>query len=285
MSENIKPPRGERPSVIPQTHLKNVSVKDGYVLCTSDHHYPIHCKPAEKLITKLSTDLKPHTWVFNGDVIDCWWISRHENEADRLFDDSSGNRIVDEINAARPLLLHASNLCKNVYLGEGNHERRLQALINANPGLHGLPGLTWKSIWGLPNNVEHLGYGYKLRMGPVTFIHGDSIGGRGSWGPTHLADWVLNKWGCRTSHIFGHFHRMETKHRTIWEDVEPTDVVAIAQGHLSDVSKQKYVQDPSWQKGFVILEFFSVGGKMKFTPHPIQIVQNRFSFCGKTYRL
>jgi hypothetical protein len=276
-------PRGERPSEIPLQRAAAGVVSDGYILCTSDHHYPIQDRIAEAAIIRLAQDVRPRTWVFNGDILDCWWISRHEKEAERLFAADAGNRIVDEVDAARGIVSEAALIADTVYLGQGNHERRLSALINSNPGLHGLPALSWPAIWNLPGNVVHLDYGYELELGPVTFVHGDTVGGRSRFGVKHVSAWVLDNWGTRTSWVFGHWHRQEMKSRTIWEQGQPVDIVAIAQGHLSDARRQLYVTKPNWQTGFVLLEVFTVAGKMRFTPHIIQVIDGRFSWGGRVY--
>ena len=279
--ELVLPPEA-RPSEIPPDH--NVAADEphaGFLICTSDHHHSISDRVAEAAVMKLAQDLKPQTWVFNGDVIDAWWISRHDKEADRLFDADAGARIVDELASFRPYGAAAAQICKTVYVGEGNHEKRLSALINANPGLHGLPGLRWARLFDLPENVKHLDYGYRLRIGPVTFVHGDRIGGR--FGVKYPCGWVLDNQGSRNV-LFGHSHRLQSHYRTTWdENGQPHVYTAMNTGHLSDVAKQRYASEPNWQQGFSVIEFYTEAGRLRFTPHLIPIVDGRFSFAGRVY--
>lgn len=277
---NIIIPKDVKASDIPPDHGVDADkVESGFVFCTSDHHHPISDKVAEAAMVKLAQDLKPHTFVVNGDVVDAWFISRHDKEADRLFDPDAGPRLKDEIESFRPLGNEIARICKRVYIGEGNHEVRLAKLVNANPALYGL--LDWETLFALPENVKFLKYGYRLRLGPVSFVHGDRIGGR--FGVKNPTQWMLSNKGNRTV-IFGHSHGMSCTYRTVWDDTgQPHGYVAIEQGHLSNTKKQLYVVEPDWTTGFVVVEFFTVAGKTRFTPHLVPIVDGRFSFGGKVY--
>jgi hypothetical protein len=280
--DEVKLPSGQRPSQLPPDHIIRIEPpSSGYVLITSDHHYPIHDQAAEAAVLALAHDIKPKVWVGNGDLLDAWWISRHEKEAERLVDSDAGVRIIDEVNAFRPFMTEMGSIVERGYLGMGNHENRLGALINANPGLHGLPGLRWKSIFDAPANCQVLDYGYRLQMGPVSMVHGDRIGGR--FGVKHPTAWCLENQGAR-SVIFGHTHRMATTFRTTWEDTGPRQVVAINSGHLSDTSKQRYVVEPNWQHGVVVLDFWTEAGRPRYTPHLVPIVNGVLRFAGRTYR-
>jgi calcineurin-like phosphoesterase family protein len=280
---DVQLPSGQRPSQLPPDHIVRIEPPPvGYVILTSDHHYPIHDRAAEAAVLALVQDLRPKVWVGNGDLIDAWWISRHEKEAERLVDNDAGVRIVDEVNAFRPFMAAMAGIVERGYIGMGNHEHRLSALINANPGLHGLPGLRWQSIFDPPANVQVMDYGYRCQMGPVSMVHGDRMGGR-LFGVKHPTAWALDNQGAR-SVIFGHTHRMATTFRTTWEDTGPRQVVAINQGHLSDVAKQRYAVEPNWQSGFVLLDFWTEAGRPRYTPHLVPVINGTIRFAGKTYR-
>lgn len=279
---DIQLPSGQRPSSLPPDHIVRAEPPaSGYVLITSDHHCPIHDKAAESAVLALAADIRPRVWVGNGDLIDAWWISRHEKEADRLVDRDSGVRIIDEVESFRPFMAAMASIVERGYIGMGNHENRLSALINANPGLHGLPGLKWQSIFNPPPNVQVMDYGYRLQMGPVSMVHGDRIGGR--FGVKHPGEWCLANQGAR-SVIFGHTHRVSTTLRTTWEDTGSRQVIAINQGHLSDVAKQHYVVEPNWQQGLVVLDFWTEAGRPRYTPYVLPVIDGTIRFAGKTYR-
>jgi hypothetical protein len=269
-------------SPLPPDHIIRVTPPThGYVFVTSDHHYPIHDQRAEAAVIALAQHLRPVKWVVNGDAIDAWWISRHEKEAERIVDRDSGIRIVDEVESFRPFMNEVANIVDEMYIGMGNHENRLSALINQNPGLHGLPGLRWENIINGPPNVRVMGYGYRLQMGPISAIHGDRLGGK--FGLKYPTSWVLENQGAR-SVVFGHNHRLGSTFKTTWEDTGPRQVVALNQGHLSDVAKQRYTAEPNWQTGLVVLEFWTDGGHPRYTPHLVPIINGALSFAGRIFR-
>lgn len=76
-------------------------------------------------------------------------------------------------------------------------------------------------------------------------------------------------------------HRVQMYSRT---KSDGSTIFALNQGHGSDVSKQKYAgPQPDWQHGFTAIEFWSEGGKPRFTVHPIVIVNGKFAFGGMIY--
>lgn len=273
-------PREARPPEEPVGH----SVTDGaglprYLLCDGDSHYPIQDPYMQAAKIKLAQDLRPEVWVNVGDQYDCWLISGHAKEAERVFDGKA--RLQDEFDAAQPYWQEVSRIAKRVHYILGNHENRLARLIGVNLGLFGLRSLEWQALAGLPNRVQVHAYGTRLRVGAMTFEHGDRIGGR--FGVANPTVWLLDKKGSRNT-IFGHTHSLSITYRTLYDETgAPHSYVAINQGHGSDVSKQLYVSDPMWTHGFTVVEYFTVAGKPRFTAHPIAVVDGRFSFGGKMY--
>ena len=52
---------------------------------------------------------------------------------------------------------------------------------------------------------------------------------------------------------------------------------------MSDAAKQDYAFEPNWQHGFVIVNYFTVAGKLRYSALPVPIVDGRFSYGGKLY--
>lgn len=279
-SQKIVLPSGTKPSEAPPDHLGVIPVSPGFVFITSDHHHPISDRYAEDAVVQCARDLKPHTWIFSGDLLDCWWISLHAKESERLLFADAGPRIVDELDSFRPLGKEALSICDQVHICEGNHEHRLGRLIDANPGLHGLPGLKWSALFDLPG-AHFWGYGYRLKIGPLGIIHGDRIS-NSKFGPKHPTAWLMDNRGTRST-VFGHTHRLGMSHKTIWDEYGQQDYVAINGGHLSETRLQTYQHEPNWQTGMVIVEMWTHGGKLRFTPHMVQIIDGTFSFAGRVY--
>lgn len=85
---------------------------------------------------------------------------------------------------------------------QGNHEGRIARLIEANPGLSRLRAIDLKRAAELPERWHCLRPQAILRVGHLTFLHGDLAGGGGG---KHAAYNMLQR--LKTSFVCGHFHR------------------------------------------------------------------------------
>ena len=277
----VAPPRPEQPANENEGRL--TPPDSGWILITSDHHYPVHDKRCESAVAAFARDIRPDRWIFNGDVLDCWWMSRHQKEARRLFAPDSGPRLVDELDAFRPLGQLACDVSRWVDIGEGNHEARVRAHINEHPALFRLPGLTWSAMMDLGRaNVSFHGTHYRLWLDSLSVVHGDRIGGR--FGVKHACDWVLSNTGRTT--VFGHTHRVASLYRATPRAHGPglTPLLAINGGHLCATEEaHDWCPDPAWTHGFVAVEFYTTAGVRHYTAHPIAIIDGRFSFAGRVY--
>jgi len=273
-------PKGLIPPDPVPDHRVSVSGSPRSVLCLSDLHIPIHDKRAVDTVIAFARDQKPDVIVLAGDCVDCWLLSSFVHEADRLFE--PGARLQEELDTARPIFDAIAATTGRVEYLLGNHEARLSKLVNLHPGTFGLRALEWSSLAGLPSNFTVHRYGARLRVGAMTFEHGDRIGSKMGL-PIHAAHWVLNRHGGRNV-AFGHSHRLEMRVRTVWDERgQPHEYVAINTGHLSDVAGHRYVSEPDWHPGFLWLDCWTDGGEDRFTPSLIPIVSSRFSFGGRLY--
>ncbi len=274
-------PQGTKPMEEPVEHTgSRVGALPKFLIADGDLHYPISDPYVEAAKLKFAQDIKPDTWVNVGDCYDFWPISSHDKEPDRWLDGSG--MLQAEFNSAKPYWKEVCRVTKNdVHLLLGNHENRLNRLINANMGLFKLDAFEWKNMASLPDKVTVHKYGKQFKIGPVTFEHGDRIGGR--FGVQHPAFWLLQNKGNRST-IFGHTHRQNTYYRTVFdENGEPHSYVAHNQGHGSDTKKQTYAYEPQWIHGFTLVEFYTEAGKPRFTLYPITVINGKFSFNGKVY--
>lgn len=279
-TEIVIPKEARPPSIPPDHSVADTGDVPRNILCVSDIHFPVEDKAVISAITAFARDVKPQAVVLNGDVFDCWLISMHPKEPERVFEPVA--LLQAEFDAARPFITEMCALAERVHFTPGNHENRFGKLVSANLGLFGLRALEWKSLAGLPDRVTVHRYGARLRIGAMTFIHGDRIGSRFGL-PKHAAAWLLDNHGSMNT-CFGHSHRLEVKYRTTWDEHgAPHQYVAINQGHCSDVTKQQYVTEPNWQTGFVYVENWTEAGRPRFTAHAIPVVGGRFSWGGREY--
>ena len=256
---------------------------EGLVICTSDHHHPISDRRAEAAILALAADRRPKRWVVNGDGVDLWWLSDHPKEAARLFHGGAGPRVADEFASFRSFISEAAGMSERLYVGEGNHDDRLSRFVDKVPALHGLPEFSFAHLLRAPGNVTVMGHGYRLKIGPVQYQHGDELFPMRT--PSNPAGKALARNPVR-SVIFGHTHRLEVATGTVYDEQgEPHVYTAINQGHLSSTKDQTYAgPEPNWQTGFVAIEYWTQAGKQRFTATPVPIVQGAFSYGGKVYR-
>lgn len=247
------------------------------ILVDGDLHYPDHDPYVEAAKIKFAQDWKPEAWVGVGDTYDFYSISRYVKDPARL-----STFLQHEFDSAQPYIRERHRLTagEDVYL-MGNHEYRLHALICANPGLSGLRALEFRNLAELPARATVLPYKKKYRIGPITFEHGDDIGGK--MGCKNPASWYHANRGAKNV-IFGHFHRFDIQDRTLWdEDGTPHMYTALAQGHGQDVSKATYMTEHPWQHGFTAIETWQDNSKTRFTMYPIRIINGCFSWGGKVY--
>lgn len=277
----LKVPKEARPPAPPEAHHVNgETLTTGYLFSDGDTHYPIQDPYVEAAKIALARDLRPKVWVNVGDLYDAWLLSRYDKEADRMFADGKA-RLQEEFDAAQPYLREVCSIADRFHLILGNHERRLSRLIGLNLGLFGLRSLEWKTMAELPENAQVHNYGARLRVGQVTFEHGDRVGGR--FGIKHREAWMLDNRGDRNT-VMGHSHKIGMRYATRWSvDGEPHVYMAIDQGHGSNVKEQTYEIDPNWQHGFCVVEYWTQAGKPRFTLHHVHVIGGEFMFGGKLY--
>lgn len=252
------------------------------IFVDSDHHFPIAdpCATAAKLA--FVRDMKPSLWLNLGDYFDFWLASRYEKEASRLFG-GYGATLQDEIESGRPYANAVCSVVDQAHFIPGNHERRHEAVINANPSMHGLRSLGWKAMLEYPANFYAHPYGTRLRVNrlPLYAVHGDQIVPERVVAP---AMYMLNRRVNQTT-LFGHTHKAQIANRTGYdENRAPITYAAINTGHGSLTAEQRYAgPEPDWQHAFVWIDCFEADGHARFSVHLVTIIDGRFSWGGKLY--
>lgn len=248
----------------------------------SDNHYPIADPYVAAAKVAFVRDVKPDLWVNLGDLLDFWLASRFPKEAQRMFG-KYGARLQEEIDSARGYVETICRIVRQAHWIPGNHEKRHQTLIDANPSLYGLRAIGWKEILAYPENFIAHPYGTRLRVNraPLYCVHGDQIV------PERVVDpagYMLNRRVNQTT-LFGHTHRAAQQYRTGYdENRAPIIYGAVNTGHGSLVSEQTYAgPEPSWQHAFAYVEFYEDEGKARFSTHLITVIDGKFSWNGTLY--
>lgn len=247
-----------------------------------DNHFPVADPVVSSAKLAFVRDVRPDLWVNLGDLLDFWLASRFPKEAQRMFG-PYGTRLQEEIDSARPYVEAVCSVVKQAHFIPGNHEKRHEKLIDANPTLFGLRALGWKQILQYPDNFVVHPYGTRLRVNkaPLYCVHGDTIVPERVVSPSQ---YVLQRRVNQTT-LFGHTHKASSAYRTGYdENRDPIVHAAVNTGHGTLVSEQTYAgPEPDWQHAFAYVEFFEIEGKGRFTVHLIHVIDGRFSWNGTLY--
>lgn len=190
--------------------------------------------------------------VLQGDTFDLWGLSRFPKKAKRLWDNA---QLMAEVDAGRPFLKWAAGMSDGCDMILGNHEKRLEAVLDDNPTLCGCPGIEFGAMTGLSDieGLEILDWNTQVWIGDKVCIrHGDAPG----FPKTCQA--VVKKYPDQVT-IFGHTHRIASAFSTVYGPNGDGQVRgAYNVGHLSLLPE--YYDDPDWQLGFMEIEFFGDRG-------------------------
>lgn len=215
------------------------------------------------------TEVKRDTVVIpQGDTLDCYGVSKFTKASQKVW---LHGQVAKEVAKARPFLHWAVAGGTHAVLIPGNHENRLKRITDDNPGLEGLPGVTFGVLTGL-NDIEGLDildHGSRVLLGDKCVVaHGDKLTG---W---KTARAIANNYPDQVT-VYGHTHQISSFLRTVY-DAEGNPAVrgAYNVGHLSAIPE--YVSDPSWQLGFAEIEFHGDrgGGRPFFSVHQHMIFRN-----------
>lgn len=252
------------------------------IFVDGDNHFPVADPVVHAAKVAFVRDMKPDLWINLGDLLDFWLASSFPKEASRLFG-PYGAQLQEEIDSARPYVKEICSIVKQAHFIPGNHEKRHERLIDANPSLFGLRALGWKAILEFPENFYVHPYGTRLRVNklPLYVVHGDQIVPERVVNP---AQYMLDKRINQTT-LFGHTHKAAEAYRTGYdENRDPIIYGAINTGHGTIPTEQHYAgPEPNWQPAFAFVECYESGGKARFSVHLIKIIDGRFMFAGKLY--
>jgi predicted MPP superfamily phosphohydrolase len=230
-------------------------------LLFSDCHFPWQDHKAIDLTLKIGDRLQPETIFINGDLMDCWEISRW----DRSPKYQERGRYATELKQGRDFLKGLRKRfpkARIVYIF-GNHEYRHDHFITKNAvQLYGLPGMTLAEQLGLAeNNIECIYSGNKessFLWGKLLIGHFDMVNQHSGY----TAKNVLDRKGI--SAIQAHSHRGGSSFRRLWD----RDIVAHESFCLCD-RDPCYVDHPNWQLGFLVIHKDRQSDHFFIEPHPI----------------
>lgn len=244
----------------------------------SDVHIPFEDKKVVELLFEFLKDNKPKYVVINGDLMDCFMISK--------FDKSPGRGVTlqKEFEMTRGFLSLIRKICPDaeIELIAGNHEMRLRKyLLNKAIDLYGLEGLTIEDQLHLKDlNIKYTDF----QEGVTQFEHnftnvGDLFIGhfnKTSKNAGYTAKALLDDLGV--SFIQGHNHKFGISTKRL---LDGRQLIGVEQGCLC--SLKSYMSNPNWSQGFTV--FYKKRSNNRFQICPVNVVNGGFFFGDKEYNI
>ena len=184
--------------------------------------------PSYLLVKKFAKSFKPDGIVFLGDLFDFAYISSFNKE---LLKTISGKTFIADYDLGNKELDYWQKLAKKIIIRQGNHDRRVDIVVDKNPILEGMIEVE-KNLDYKGRKVEY----YKetdmpTQLGNVYFIHG--------WYTNiHHAKKHVEKMAGNI--IYGHTHQVMS--HTLILPAFNKEISAWSMGCLTD-------KNPEWRRG------------------------------------
>jgi hypothetical protein len=233
-----------------------------------DFHHPYHSKSCLTCLLKVIKDIKPSIFILGGDNMDFNTISSYNMKKPKLIE---GSRISKDykmfnLEILTPINKVLGNKCKKYFM-KGNHEERLERLVEAEPKLEGLIEIE--------NNLDLHDWsikGYKevIKLGHMHFTHGLY------WNKYHAHKSV----DVYQKNIFyGHVHNPQ-----VYTSISPIDSLpkqGVSVGCMCDLNPEYKKDEPNhWVNQFLVFYLMSDGTFRYDIP---TIIYGRTIINGKLY--
>lgn len=238
----------------------------------------VHCAPGKSnghafLLGKLINDIKPDVVICGGDLFDMQSLCSYDRNTRRHF----GRQYADDVAAGVDfndklwwtVRRQKKRMPHRVFL-IGNHEQRIERLVDENPELEGTIGYNNLELDSFYNTV--VPYSGNIPDSVVVdgihyahyFVTGPSLRPISS---VHLADAMVSKLGV--SCVMGHTHILDFARKVTHDG---RIIQAVSGGYFCnyDLEYPGYVRN-SWWRGVVVLR--NVDGNGGFDPEFISIKQ------------
>lgn len=224
------------------------------VIC--DLHIPYHDLDAIQIAL---TELKKQnidTLVLNGDIIDCFMLSRWEKEPNK-------RSFAEEIQMLKVFLDDIKEYFEGVEIiyKLGNHEKRYEKFIQQKaPELFGLSVLDFDNL--IDRKVKVLHDKKIIKAGKLNITHGHEFG-ESIFSPVNAARGLYLR--AKTSTIAGHSH-VTSEH--IERDLSDNITGCWSIGSLCDLHPN-YRPVNKWNHGFCLIEVFDSEGNFSVKNYKI----------------
>lgn len=225
------------------------SIKVETYLIISDVHFPYQDKLTLNSVYNFALDFQPNVIVQLGDLIDCYALSKYSKDPTRLL------QFQKEIDLAANFWKKLDHICPSAqkFYKLGNHERRYQELLRANPELSPLRALNLANLMNLEKyNVKLYGENDLLLFNDKLIVtHGTFISQLS--GGSALKELVSR--GRKYYGVSGHCHRAGK----IFDTKMDGCAGWVESGFLGDLGEGfEFVGDktPNWQQAICVAKMW-----------------------------
>ena len=215
---------------------------------------------------------KPDVLVINGDLLDCFEISRFDKVP------KSGKSLQEECDIAYEVLKEWRIILPKakIIIIEGNHDWRIkQYLIKKAPELYGLRGLSLETLLrleelkiGLVKTKEAASHWIDtyIRLGELYIGHFNKVNKHSAMTAKNLVE------DKGVSLIQNHVHRGGVFHKRL---VDGRQLVGIENFCMCELNPS-YMSDVNWTQGWTVV--YQKEGSQRFMAYPIPVVKYKFFF-------
>lgn len=233
-----------------------------------DLHYPEQDIPATAIVMQFIEDFQPDLFIFGGDQLDLSSISTFNKHKPLL---TENKRLAKEYKGFQSDILDQldnilSDNCKRYWL-DGNHEQRIQWLIETQPQWE---GFIEPNVCLNLEKYKVLPYGETLQFGEMLISHGKHYN-------LHHAKKNVSQFG--TNIFTGHAHTNQVY--TMSSPVHQLPRQGVSVGCLCNKNPEYMQNQPNaWIHQFLVFWVFEDGSFAYETP---TIINNQAIICGTHY--
>jgi UDP-2,3-diacylglucosamine pyrophosphatase LpxH len=239
------------------------------VAVIGDLHIPFLDLTAFAVTMNFLRDYKPDCVIVNGDIFDCYSASKYQQSPERA------ECLQDEFDTGKPIMQEIDDLGADTYVGEGNHDARIQWLAINKKSTHKLRCLELKNAAEMPKRWSYHPSQYRFRISSLSILHGDL---KGFGGGKYVASRMYER--LKTSCLFGHFHRQQSHIDRTDNGVCRGGWASPCLANIEDVSEE-YITDPPWANGLATIDIGWPHGTFSVSQH--LITDGRLQVAGQTY--
>jgi hypothetical protein len=223
-------------------------------------------------------DIRPHGFVFAGDMFDNAEISHHNNAKGIYHERGSYKRNTERFDAEILRPIEAIMGRREKVWIVGNHDDWERQFIEENPELEG-----WmereQALHLAERGWEIIPLGHAKRLGQLYVIHGEVLTGIGNQAGAYPSKKAVDIYGGCV--LAGHTHAPQS-----YAKISPVEQRKKHMGWIAPIlgaCNPDYLRNrpTAWLNGFTVVEIYTANGF--FNLYPIVVFKGKFCYGGRIY--